>query len=218
MIRCLLAVLALVVAVAPVGAAGIKGSYIEARTCDVWTGPCFANAEVNLTGKHAILGWKIDEGSLDGVKLDGLGVVAIVAASDTLGVTQTGPAKSVLLVDKKATTAQREALVKFAKQQGGELVKNVVAVRETAVSFERCECEKNACVILEAGPARIETKCLDANHKVCGNESEFFPPLAQNVKARAALAHDCRFLGQELAETWKESGRRSAYVGSFEIR
>ena len=98
MIRRLTAVLALVLAVTPAGAAGIKGSYIEARTCDVWTGPCFANAEVNLTGKHAILGWKIDEGNLDGVKLDGLSVVAIVAASDTLGLTQTGPRLMTLMV------------------------------------------------------------------------------------------------------------------------
>src|SRR3954465_4936968 len=107
-----LAVLALALVAAPVSAAGISGSYIEARTCDVWTGPCFANAEVNLTGKHAILGWKIDQGSLDGVALDGLGVVAIVAASDTLGIPQTGPARALLLVDKKATSAQRDALVK----------------------------------------------------------------------------------------------------------
>src|SRR3954454_23047975 len=91
MTRCLsLAVLALALVAAPVSAAGISGSYIEARTCDVWTGPCFANAEVNLGGKHAVLGWRIDKGSLDNVSLDGLGVVAVVAASDTLGIAQAG--------------------------------------------------------------------------------------------------------------------------------
>ncbi len=77
-----LAVLALALVAAPASAAGISGSYIEARTCDVWTGPCFANAEVNLDGKHAVLGWKIDKGNLDNVALDGLGIVAVIAASD----------------------------------------------------------------------------------------------------------------------------------------
>jgi len=24
----------------------VKGQYVEARNCDVWTGPCFANAEL----------------------------------------------------------------------------------------------------------------------------------------------------------------------------
>src|SRR6266436_6187915 len=82
MIRLLsLAVLALALVAAPASAAGISGSYIEARTCDVWTGPCFANAEVNLDGKHAVLGWKVDKGSLGNVSLDGLGIVAVVGAT-----------------------------------------------------------------------------------------------------------------------------------------
>src|SRR6266540_1570878 len=96
-----IAVLALVLTM-PLKAAEITGQYIEARTCDVWTGPCFANAEVNFNGKNAVLCWKIDKGSLDSVKLDGLGIVAVVAASDTLGIEQSGAAKAVLIVDKKA--------------------------------------------------------------------------------------------------------------------
>src|SRR5947199_7142038 len=104
--RCLpFAVFALVLAAVPLHAAGITGDYIEARTCDVWTGPCFANAEMNLGGKHAVLGWKIEKGSLDNAVLDGLGVVAVVAASDTLGLKQTGRAKAILVVDSGADEA-----------------------------------------------------------------------------------------------------------------
>src|SRR5262249_42991633 len=117
--------LALVIALltaAPVYAAGISGQYIEARTCDVWTGPCFANAEMSLDGKHAVMAWKVDKGTLDNVPLDGLTVVAVVAASDTLGLEQTGPARSMLIVDEKATAAQRAALIRLAKQGAGDLV------------------------------------------------------------------------------------------------
>src|SRR5436309_3739058 len=99
----LFCVVALVFAAGSVQAAGISGQYVEARTCDVWTGACFANAEMNLGGKHAVMAWKVDKGQLDNVKLDGLSVVAVVAASDTLGLEQTGPAKAVLIVDSKAT-------------------------------------------------------------------------------------------------------------------
>src|SRR5438552_3191118 len=53
----------------------LSGAYIEARTCDVWTGPCFANAEMNIGGKHAVLGWKVEKGKLNDVRLDGLSVV-----------------------------------------------------------------------------------------------------------------------------------------------
>src|SRR5437868_4347527 len=156
-----LAAIALILAAAPVSAAGITGQYIEARTCDVWTGPCFANAEMNLGGKHALMGWKVEKGDLDSVKLDGLGVVAVVAASDTLGLKQTGPAKAVLIVDSRANAAQRDALVRLAQQQGGDLVKNVVAVRSARVDLDVGGCEEGGCGKLVAGPARIETRCLD---------------------------------------------------------
>src|SRR3982074_2167679 len=84
-----LAVVALVLAAVPVQAAGITGQYVEARTCDIWTAPCFANSEMNLTGKHAVMAWKVEKGIVNGVRLDGLGVAAIIAATDTLGMKQT---------------------------------------------------------------------------------------------------------------------------------
>ena len=56
-----LAVLVVVVAAVPAVAGGISGQYIEARTCDVWTGPCFANADMSLDGKHAVLAWKVEK-------------------------------------------------------------------------------------------------------------------------------------------------------------
>src|SRR5438445_279401 len=109
--------------------------YLKARTCDVWTGPCFANAEMNLSGKNAVLAWKVDQGALDSVRLDGLSVVAVIAASDTLGLEQTGPAKAVVIVDAKATAARRQALVRLAQQQGGELVRQVVAVEAAPIDL-----------------------------------------------------------------------------------
>src|SRR5438270_676219 len=112
MVRLLPLVLAALPASAPsLCAADITGRYVEARTCDVWTGPCFANADANLAGKNAVMAWQVEKGSLDGVSLDGLGVVAVIAASDTLGLEQTGRGRAVLIVDSRATSAQREALI-----------------------------------------------------------------------------------------------------------
>jgi hypothetical protein len=211
--------LALSIAQATCHAAEISGQYIEARTCDVWTGPCFANAEMNLSGKHAVLGWKVDRGSLDAVRLDGLSVVAVIAASDTLGLEQTGPAKAVLIVDKKANSEQREALIRLARQQGGELVNHVVAVESAAIELSTCSCREGGCAFLKAGDAKIETRCLENRHdKVCGNESAFYPPLAQSVQAMPAVAVEHSFCGKDFNETWKETDRRGAYVGTFTVR
>lgn len=197
----------------------LRGVYVEARTCDVWTGPCFANADFNLGGKNAVMAWKIESGSLGGVSLEGLSVVAVVAAQNTLGQPQGAPGKAVLLVDKSATAAQRKALVRFAQQQGGELLSNVVAVQSAPITLDACECKANSCVELRAGGARIKTRCIDADHdKVCGNESAFYPPLARNVRATPAAAVEHAFRGTGLGHTWGESDRRGAYVGTFAVR
>jgi hypothetical protein len=212
------AAVALVVVALPASAAGLSGQYVECRTCDVWTGPCFANAEMTA-GKNAVLGWKVEKGVVDGAKLDGLSVVAVVASSDTLGLEQTGPAKAILIVDEKATAAQREALVKFAKEQGGDLVKNVVKVQLAPITIDACLCKENGCAKLSAGGAKVETRCLDSHHdKKCGNEFAFYPPLAKNVKANAAVAVEHGYSGKGFSQTWKESERRGAYVGTFEIK
>jgi hypothetical protein len=213
-----LTAVALVVVALPASAAGLTGQYVECRTCDVWTGPCFANAEMTA-GKNAVLGWKVEKGSLDGTKLDGLSVVAVVDASDTLGLEQTGPARAVLIVDEKANTAQRDALVKLAKRQGGELVKNVIKVESAPITLDACMCKENGCAKLSAGGAKVETRCLDKKcDKKCGNEYAYYPPLVKNVHAQAAVAIEHGYSGQGLKHTWKESERRGAYVGTFEIK
>jgi hypothetical protein len=217
--RLALTVLALIVVAAPVSAAGITGQYLEARTCEVFTGPCFANADTGLVGKHGVMAWKVEKGSLDDVQLDGLSVVAVVAASDTLGLRQTAEGKAVLIVDKNATAAQREALIRLAKKQGGALVKNVIAVESASINLETCECKEGGCARLDAGKAHVETRCIDGKHdKTCGNEWALYPPLAKGVKARAAVAVEHSFSGKELNETWNDGERRGAYLGSFEMR
>jgi hypothetical protein len=214
-----LSAIALLSAAAPAPAAGLTGQYVEARTCDVYTGACFANADTGLTGKNAVLAWKVQSGALGATRLDGLGVVAVVAARETLGLTQAAPGKAVLIVDAKATPAQRDALVAFVKAQAGELVQDVVAVRSAPVDLIICKCDGDGCATLTAGAVKVTTRCLDAAHdKACGNETAFYPPLAKGVSAKPAMAAEHSFTGQGLNETWSDTDRRGAYVGSFATR
>ena len=196
-----------------------KGTYVEARTCDDWTGPCFANADFNIGGKQGVMGWRIDKGQAGDVSLDGLSVVAVVCAANTLGLEQRSPAKAVIIVDSRANQAQREALIRFAQQQGGQLLQNIVKVHAESISINGCPCKKNACFELDARIAKLTTRCLDGEHdKICGNEFAFYPPLASNVKATPAGVVEHSFRGNGLGETWGDSDRRAAYVGSFEVK
>src|SRR4249920_2108638 len=63
----------------------ISGSYLEVRSCDVYTGPCFANAEMGLTGKEGMMVWSVGQGAWHGTDLSGLNVIAIVCTDKTLG-------------------------------------------------------------------------------------------------------------------------------------
>jgi hypothetical protein len=199
--------------------ATISGTYIEARTCDVWTGPCFANAEMNIGGKHAVLAWKVERGIFKDVRLDGLTIVAVVAASDTLGLEQTGPAKAILIIDENATKDQKAALISLAREQGGELTRNVIGVESAAVELTVGTCKEGGCAKLKAGSAHIETRCLEDKHdKVCGNESAFYPPLVRSVQAKPAVAIGHGYSGKAFKETWTETDRRGAYLGSFAVR
>jgi len=82
----------------------IYGNYVEARTADVYTGPCFANSEVGLVGQLAVFGWKVTKGSWQGVDLDGMSVVGVVRAHHTLGDVYESayPVKAVIIVDSRA--------------------------------------------------------------------------------------------------------------------
>jgi hypothetical protein len=206
----------LLVAAAPANAGEIRGQYVEARTCDVYTGACFANADTGLAGKNAVLAWKIESGTVGTTQLDGLGVVAVVAASESLGFKTSTAGRAILIVDEKATSAQRSALIDFVKAQAGDLVKEVVAVHAAPVELTICNCDGNGCAIVKAGEARVATRCIDTLHdKGCGNETEYYPPLINGVSAKAAMTTEHSFTGKGLNETWSDADRRGAYVGSF---
>jgi hypothetical protein len=195
----------------------LRGQYVEARTCDVWVGACFANAEMNLTGKHAILAWKLDTGSFHGVTLDGLSVVAVVEATDTLGLPQTGPAKAILIVDANASPSQRQALVALARKLGGDLLANILSVQAKPIAIDINCCKEGGCAKVDAGVARIETRCLHDCDRICGHEDNFYPPLTEGVNVKAAMISESSFSGKAFNKTWTDAERRGAYVGSFSL-
>ena len=78
------------VVAATVEAQQIRGDYIESRSTDVYVAQCFANGEAGLTGNQALLAWHVQDGSWNGVKLDGLTVAAAVRAR--------GPRCAILMV------------------------------------------------------------------------------------------------------------------------
>lgn len=199
----------------------ISGDYVETRSADIYTGFCVANAEINLVGDQAVLGWRVNKGTWNGVTLDGLGIVAAVKASATLGDPYSNPypAKAVLIVDEKATLEQRNALISFAKEMGGALFNNVVRVEVAPINMTVQHNQGHySSVKLSAGTiAGIETRTLNDKDHLCGNETAYYPPLAKITHAMPAVAELDKYEGKDLGVTWTISGKRSAFVGAFAV-
>lgn len=203
--------------------AEIRGSYIESRTCQVYTGPCFANAEVGLSGKNAVMAWQIDSGSHDGVDLSGLSVIMALKATKTLefrGIEEAGDLKSVIYVDQRANSLQQLALADFAKQHTGRAGKKVVRVTAAPI-----EMSLNVATL----DGKVEVRRTDSARKdvhlvtrkarpgdcICSNESAYYPPLVEVEHCAPGVAIVGEFNGRGLGSRWSTPGDRSAYMAVF---
>jgi len=216
-------------------AAGIRGEYVEARTADVFTGPCFSNAEVFITGKNAVMAWKVTEGSWKGVNLDHLCVAAAVVGSTTFSEDQPEKAQSVLIVDSKATGKQRDALVDLAKTLGGARLSHVAKVATARMVLkveDHMASEADAghaahsmysmpkaprATFWAAGLAQIVTRPLDERDHACGNEVIAYPPLSAGVQATPAYTLGHTYQGEGLNAQWADPNCRSSFVGHFAL-
>jgi len=200
--------------------AAITGDYIEVRSADVYTGPCFANSQVDLEGKQAILAWKVRSGELQGVNLAGLSVIAVVDAKATLGdpYHDPYPASAVLIVDQRATATERQALEAMVRSEAGKLVGHVVRVESAPIQLTVGQDSQHGSVSLQAGNlVSLRTRSLCSGDHICGNEELYYPPLTKLTHAMPAFTVEEAFHGQGLGMVWTRADTRSAYVGSFAL-
>jgi hypothetical protein len=213
-------------------AAGIRGDYVEARTADVFTGPCFSNAEIFITGKEAMMAWKVTSGSWKGVDLQGLCVAAAVNGSTTFSEDQPEKAAAVLIVDSKANSQERVALIDMAKTLGGARLGRVSVVTSARMSLKLEEHASPATPLQHsvhvmpqsprasfwaAGIAQIVTRPLDERDHACGNEVVAYPPLSKSVDVQPAYTLGHSFKGNGLSTQWDGPNCRSSFVGHFAL-
>lgn len=208
-------------AVVSAASASVEGNYVEARTADVYTGACFANSEVQLVGNLAVFGWQVKQGSYAGIRLDGMGVAAAVKANSTLGdrFGEPYPVKAVLIVDERASAAQRIALRGLVQRLTGDLLQDIVRVEAAPIDFEVEGGDIHSRrVRFSAGTlARIETRAIEDGDHTCGHEVTWYDPLSSTDHAMPAYTIDSGYRGQGLNATWTSPYKRSAFVGTFRL-
>jgi len=214
--------LALLVVVASASgfAAEVRGTYLEARNAEIYASHCFANSELGLRGDLAVMAWKIDTGTFDNVSLDGLGVVAVVRASATLGdpFSSPYPAKAVLIVDERASAEQRAALAEFVKKSAGDLVETIIRTDVAPIRLDyHGDLHARRATMVAGDLVRIETRAIRGTDSLCHLDDLYYAPLVQLDHAMPAFALQTRFSGKGLGVVFDDLNRSSAYLGAFTL-
>jgi Protein of unknown function (DUF1326) len=196
------------------GGSNINGSYVEARTAEVFTGGCMMNSEAGTMGKEAILAWKVDRGSFNGVSLDGLSVVAALSGSSNLGMTEMSgerpSVRSTIFVDQRANSAQRLALIQMANEYSKGIIGTVVAVTPTSIQFA----DDAHQVQVAAGQVALNVNKHITHDPTCGAQM-WFKPFADVDGATLGVAEKNTFSGVGLGVKWSDPNKRSAFFGTF---
>lgn len=195
----------------------VSGDYVEARTAEVFTGGCIMGSEGEVSGREAIMAWRVGHGSVNGVSLDGLAVVAVVAADTSLGMQELGGAapsvvKAALRVDQRATPAQRKALVTLARSLAPDVIQDVIDVKAVPIAFER----DGAHVAVRAGEATLDVSTHMHHDPSCG-ALQWFTPLADTEHAQLGMTKTQAWSGSSLGAKWSQSDRRSSFFGTFSL-
>jgi hypothetical protein len=192
----------------------ITGAYVEARTAEVFTGGCIMNGEAETAGREALLAWKVTHGSVNGVALDGLAIVAAVAGDANLGIREIGGetahTRSAVFVDERATLAQRAALMSMARELAKDVIGTVVQVTPTPIQFV----DEGHAIRVSAAPLRLTVEKHLQHDPACGGKQWFHPLSAVNGPAMGTTAENV-FNGTALGTKWSDPNKRSSFFGTF---
>ena len=215
--RAIVAAALIGLAASPLAAGGkgtVTGAYVEARTAEVFTGGCIMNSEAETMGKQAVLAWKVDRGTFNGIAIDGLSVVAAVSGDRNLGMTEMGGEKpivrSAIYVDQRANAAQQLALVAMANELSKGIVGTIVQVTSAPIQFA----DHGGEIRVTAGPASLDVNKHLTHDPTCG-AMQWFHPLATVDDAAVGVASQHVFTGSALGTKWSDPNKRSAFFGTF---
>jgi hypothetical protein len=198
-------------------AAGAKGSvsgqYVEARTAEIFTGGCIMGSEAETMGKQAVLAWKVDRGTVNGVSVDGLSVVAALSGNVNLGLHEIGGdraiVRSVVYVDERANPVQRIALAALAH----DLTKSmgtIVSVTAAPITFS----DAGQTIHVATSNVALDVNKVMTHDPTCGAQ-QWFNPLATVDQATMGVADQNTFSGSTLGTKWSDPNKRSAFFGTF---
>ena len=172
------------------------------------------NSEAETLGKQALLAWKVDRGSFNGITIDGLSVVAALSGDKNLGMTEMGGEKPIvhtaMFVDQRANAAQQLALVAMANELSKGVFGTIVQVTAAPIQFS----DHGGEISVTAGPASLDVSKHLTHDPTCG-AMQWFHPLASVNDAAMGVTAQHVFTGAALGTKWSDPNKRSSFFGTF---
>jgi hypothetical protein len=161
------------------------------------------------------MAWKVDRGSYQGVALDGLAVVAAVNGDSNLGMREMGgeaPQKveAALVVDVRASEAQRHALVAMARELSKGVITSVVSVTPAEITYWG---DKDRIAV--SAPTVQLTVTKQLKHDPSCGAMQWFRPLTTIQQGAMGMAETHAFSGSSLGTKWSDPNKRSAFFAKF---
>ena len=191
----------------------MAGDYVEARTASVFAGPCHYNGELTTTGREAEAAWRINQGSWNGVSLNGVTAVAGVVSEANLKNENAGR-NCVLYIDSKASVAQADAFVAAVQANWSRSLGNVVAIRRAPVRFEKISASYHVTV---PGVTHLAVDAMP-NHACCTMPNLVrYAPLVTLEGRRVGFTRTSGVSEKALHTAWQKNGQNTAFYGKFAL-
>jgi hypothetical protein len=192
---------------------GITGDYIETRSCNVYAGACHAEGEATTAGRQAMLAWNVRQGVFEGVSIDGVKAVALVAADRNVGLPG-AQKQAVLYLDRNATPAQQAAMEKMLREKAGDSLGKVLAVKTAEIAFDATG---DLYQVSAPGVATLKVKkepgplCCIQKYQV------WYKPFVNLKESKIGYSVLNEYRDATLKTNWSGSDQNNAYFGEFSL-
>jgi hypothetical protein len=192
----------------------VRGYYLEVRSTP---GADIEYAHSGAPGHYAVMGWEVNHGEYRGVRLDGLTIVALIAADRDLA-DRHAERRVSLVVSNKATTPQHDALVGMVRHLAPEVMARPALVSSADIDLAVYQGCSRGYAKLQTGPIAIKTRrVLENDPAQLG--SQRYSPLGKLFYKYPAWTTEFTSSGDEQAAlkmpAFERSNQSTAVVGGF---
>jgi len=189
-----------------------SGRIVEVHSVEVYTGGCTASAQATMGGRSMLRVWSFEEGAQDGVELKGLQIAALQVADKNLAFADTQPTSAVVYLPRKATDAQRAALVSWLKAANPEIASAPMIEKIEQIKYEQKEERISLSVGEQIALRTREIQKCDAG--ACG-ESLWYKPRSKTGGYTVIVNESSSVNEPALSLVWKDNSAKSVFFGQF---